>query len=83
MTEIVETSAERLMPDDALQLIGWRNFHDEHIVAGFTIQGLFDLYHASEKYMTLPGWFDEDENAMFVYERIKKRPTRYQAWLAA
>ena len=82
MTEIPETNAAKLMPDDALTLINWRNHTDEHIVEGFNMQGLLDLYHASAKYVCLSGWFEEDDNAMFVYEALKKKPTRYQSWLA-
>lgn len=78
MAEITETDASKLMPEDAETLIRWRNHTNEHIVFGFTMQGLLDLYHASSEYVCLEGWFECDDEAMFKYEAVKRKPTRYQ-----
>lgn len=73
MTEITEKKAGMLMPDDVRCLLHWRDNTHEAIVYGIPIQGLLDLYHASEKFVSLEGWLDEDPKAPQIYRKITGR----------
>lgn len=73
MSEIAETDARKILPEDATTLIMWRDFADEGIVEGLSMQTLLDLYHASTRYVTLEGWLEEEESAIHEYREIVER----------
>lgn len=70
MAEISTKCARTLTDDEARKLLSWRDFTQEDLVEGLTIQKLLDLYHASGKYFTLEDWLTEDPKARRQYETI-------------
>ncbi len=81
MDRIKAKKAALLSVDDTRRLVNFCNNQRESLWDSLDLQGILDVYHASEIWDGVEAWLQEEPKAVKEYARIHKR-SHQRAWQA-